>query len=204
MGLSVTLPTARWTETSDWPRVRAQSCRQCIDFTAFTDISTSFTELNSTPLGEPGENKYRPHMNTQQVLVQQSGFRWHKNTATLVNVHLKFHIRTMIQTAACYYKVSFTILHRLQYFAGNGVNNVLYIYIYTQWQKLQPPSCCSQHLSVVRKRLCKDAWGAAFGRVILKTFSDVQTDLGKVWCTSLNPPQDVTICALVPLTVCSA
>lgn len=53
------LPMARCTETSDWPRVRAQRCRQCIDFTAFTDSSTSFTELNSMHFGDPEAGQQR-------------------------------------------------------------------------------------------------------------------------------------------------
>lgn len=52
---SVGLPMARWTETRAWPTVRAQRRRQWTDLTSGTASSTSFTELNSIPLGEPGK-----------------------------------------------------------------------------------------------------------------------------------------------------
>lgn len=47
---------ARCTETRLCPKVKAHRWRQCRDFTAFTDSSTSFTELKSIPLGEPGDH----------------------------------------------------------------------------------------------------------------------------------------------------
>lgn len=51
--LYVTLPIARCTETSAWLTDRDQRRRQWIDLTFWTESSTSFTELNSIPLGEP-------------------------------------------------------------------------------------------------------------------------------------------------------
>lgn len=50
---------ARWTETSAWPRVKAHRWRLCMDLTAFTLSSTSFTELNSMPFGEPETQQTR-------------------------------------------------------------------------------------------------------------------------------------------------
>ncbi|TNN45432.1 hypothetical protein EYF80_044378 [Liparis tanakae] len=57
---------ATWTDTSTWPRVRAQRCSACIDFTAFTESSTSFTELKSTPLGAPGRQRTSSHTHTPE------------------------------------------------------------------------------------------------------------------------------------------
>lgn len=48
---------ARWTETRAWLTVRAQRCRQWMDLTFGMDSRTSFTELNSIPLGEPEKTK---------------------------------------------------------------------------------------------------------------------------------------------------
>lgn len=65
-------PMARWTDTSAWPKVRAQRCRQWIDFTAFTDTSTSFTELNSIPLGDPEKQQDTNYYTTMNLYTKYS------------------------------------------------------------------------------------------------------------------------------------